>query len=113
VTFFVEEDAPRLQAIADCMQKAGCEVPGWMLLLKRGRAGNVPGAISERAAFAARQHKHRKQIVQQSKVCPFAVSAAASQQIIHCLCFAGKSSGTYHCLFSARQFVTQVVHLFW
>ena len=26
VTFGVEEDAPRLQTIADCMRKAGCTV---------------------------------------------------------------------------------------
>jgi superfamily II DNA/RNA helicase len=76
ITFFVEEDAPRLQAIADCMRRAGCKVPEWMLLLKRGRAPEVPGAISERAAFEKRQRKQLRQIVKQSKVCLQAEMAA-------------------------------------
>ena len=43
MTLFVEEDAPWLQAIADCMRKAGCHVPEWMLHLRRTRKKG-PGA---------------------------------------------------------------------
>jgi hypothetical protein len=68
VTFFIEDDAPRLQAIADCMRRSGCEVPEWMLWLRRGRAKPVKACITERAAFEKRARAHKKQIVKQSKV---------------------------------------------
>jgi ATP-dependent RNA helicase DDX52/ROK1 len=68
VTFFIQDDAARLQAIADCMRKAGCEVPEWMLLLRRGRAKPVKAYITERAAHEKRAQAHKKQIVKQSKV---------------------------------------------
>ena len=35
VTFFTLEDAGFLRSIANVMQQSGCEVPGWMLTMKR------------------------------------------------------------------------------
>ena len=68
VTFFIEDDAARLQAIANCMRRAGCDVPEWMLLLRRGRAKPVTACITERQAYEKRAAAHKKQVVQQSKV---------------------------------------------
>ena len=56
------------QAVADCMRRAGCEVPEWMLLLKRGRAKSAPSSVTERQAAEKRARAHKRQIVQQSKV---------------------------------------------
>eukprot|EP00892_Ulva_mutabilis_P000406 jgi/Ulvmu1/10366/UM061_0049.1 len=73
VTFFVEDDAPRLQAIADCMRRAGCPVPEWMLLLQRGRSRRstaqhgVDEGIATESEFDRRRRERRKQLVQQSK----------------------------------------------
>jgi hypothetical protein len=36
VTLFTEEDAPKLKAIVNVMRASGCEVPDWMLQLKKG-----------------------------------------------------------------------------
>lgn len=68
VTFFVEEDAPRLQAIADCMRRAGCAVPEWMLLLQRGRSKRAAEAISSSSEYDRKQREHRKRLIAQSKV---------------------------------------------
>lgn len=68
VTFFVEEDAPRLQAIAECMQRAGCAVPPWMLLLQRGRSKRTTEAISTSSEYDRKQREHRKRLIAQSKV---------------------------------------------
>lgn len=38
VTFFTEADAPQLRAIANVMRASGCDVPAWMLGLRKGRA---------------------------------------------------------------------------
>lgn len=64
----MEEDAPRLQAIADCMRKAGCAVPEWMLLLQRGRSKRQVAAISAESEYDKRKREHRRRLVQQSKV---------------------------------------------
>lgn len=37
ITFFMEEDAGQLRSIANVMRAAGCEVPAWMLELKKER----------------------------------------------------------------------------
>lgn len=37
ITFFTEEDAGQLRGIANVMRAAGCEVPDWMLALKKER----------------------------------------------------------------------------
>ena len=50
------------------MRRAGCDVPEWMLLLRRGRAKPVTACITERQAYEKRAAAHKKQIVQQSKV---------------------------------------------
>jgi len=51
VTFFTEQDVGQLRAVANVMRTAGCEVPEWMLLLKKERNRNrekrqQPGAES-------------------------------------------------------------------
>ena len=60
ITFFEEEDAGQLRGVANVMRAAGCEVPDWMLHLKkekrRKRAAPAAGGIStepERVAAAA------------------------------------------------------------
>ena len=92
VTFFEEDDAANLRAIANVMRGAGCEVPEWMLLLKKGQApghnnsaagdrgnGNRPSKhrtatakvpISVRGAFESRDASRKEQIIRQSKVSP-------------------------------------------
>ena len=52
------------------MRKAGCHVPDWMLLLKRGRAQPIKACITEKQAFDKRARAHKRQIVKQSKVRP-------------------------------------------
>ena len=37
ITFFMEEDAGQLRSIANVMRAAGCDVPAWMLELKKER----------------------------------------------------------------------------
>lgn len=39
LTFFLQEDSQQLRAIANVMRAAGCEIPPWMLLLKKARSG--------------------------------------------------------------------------
>jgi len=85
VTFFQEEDAGQLRAIANVMRAAGCEIPAWMLQLRResasqrgkgadGTRGSAAGAqkarapVSVRSAFESRQASRKEQIIRQSKV---------------------------------------------
>jgi superfamily II DNA/RNA helicase len=69
ITFFIEDDAARLQAIADCIRRAGCDVPEWMLLLRRGRAKPIKSCITEKLAHEQRARAHKRQIIEHSKVC--------------------------------------------
>lgn len=84
MTLFVEEDSPQLQAIADCMRKAGCHVPEWMLLLKRSRRKG-PGAqksqqsgqgLGAHTAYDKQKRAQKKQMILQSKVCTQALSCS-------------------------------------
>lgn len=36
----MEDDADRLRSIANVMRQSGCEVPAWMLTLKKQRRGH-------------------------------------------------------------------------
>jgi superfamily II DNA/RNA helicase len=40
VTFFTEDDLPRLRPIANVVKLSGCEVPDWMLAIKPVREKN-------------------------------------------------------------------------
>lgn len=75
VTLFIEDDAPRLQAIAECMRKAGCHVPEWMLMLKRGQSKRSRAQKAEKqsaglgqTAYDKQKRAHKLQIIRQSKV---------------------------------------------
>lgn len=35
ITFFAEQDADQLRSVANVMRRSGCEVPDWMLSLKK------------------------------------------------------------------------------
>ena len=41
VTFFTEDDMPALRPIANVVRLSGCEVPDWMLALKKPRRDEV------------------------------------------------------------------------
>jgi ATP-dependent RNA helicase DDX52/ROK1 len=65
VTFFTEEDAGQLRGIANVMRAAGCEVPDWMLTLKkerrhRKRKAPEPGAISTEPKAERKQRGPRQ-----------------------------------------------------
>ena len=42
VTFFTEDDLPRLRPIANVVKLSGCEVPDWMLAIKSVSLQLVP-----------------------------------------------------------------------
>jgi len=50
VTFFTEEDGDKLRAVVNVMREAGCEVPAWMLTLKKTRRGhyNAKAGVARR-----------------------------------------------------------------
>jgi ATP-dependent RNA helicase DDX52/ROK1 len=62
----MEEDAGRLRGIANVMRAAGCEVPNWMLSLKKERhhskrkAPEADGLVTEPAANGGEQRQQRK-----------------------------------------------------
>lgn len=41
VTFFTEDDMAYLRSIANVMKLSGCDVPDWMLSLKKARYGGA------------------------------------------------------------------------
>ena len=53
VTFFTEDDEGQLRSIANVMRTAGCEVPGWMLSLKKERNRKNGRKSATEAAAAA------------------------------------------------------------
>lgn len=89
MTLFVDEDAPRLQAIADCMRKAGCHVPGWMLLLKRShkkgaskkKAQQPVQAFGAHTAYDQQKRASKKNMILQSKVCTQVLSTCSCCRI--------------------------------
>lgn len=44
ITFFMEDDAGQLRGVANVMRAAGCDVPDWMLQLKKERRHRKPAA---------------------------------------------------------------------
>ena len=72
VTFFTEEDAPQLRAIANVMRASGCEVPPWMLTLHKGpksKSGAAPqrAPIGTGAKFDRLQARKKRSMVEASQ----------------------------------------------
>lgn len=74
ITFFTESDFNNLRTIANVMRLSGCEVPEWMLQLKRqtktskGRGQEKKrGNIDTTPVYDKRKIKKRKQSIQHSR----------------------------------------------
>jgi len=72
VTFFTEEDAPQLRAIANVMRASGCEVPPWMLTLHKGpksKSGAAPqrAPIGTGAKFDRLQARKKRSMIEASR----------------------------------------------
>jgi ATP-dependent RNA helicase DDX52/ROK1 len=66
VTFFTEDDAPQLRAMANVMRASGCEVPAWMLGLSKGPKGNAPkrAPIGTGAKFDREQARKKRSMIE-------------------------------------------------
>ena len=64
VTFFTEDDMPSLRPIANVVKLSGCEVPDWMLTLKKQRRDvqkrRAIGAPQKRRSISTNPKKHRE-----------------------------------------------------
>ena len=71
VTFFTEDDAPQLRAIANVMRASGCEVPPWMLTLSKGpkskSAAPQRAPIGTGAKFDRVQARKKRSMVEASQ----------------------------------------------
>ncbi len=70
VTFFTEDDAPQLRAIANVMRASGCEVPAWMLALHKGpKVGAAPprAPIGTGARFDREQARKKRSMIEVSQ----------------------------------------------
>lgn len=69
VTFFTEEDATQLRAIANVMRASGCDVPAWMLDLNKEPKGSVPrrAPIGTGARFDREQARKRRSMIEASQ----------------------------------------------
>ena len=60
VTFFTEEDSGKLRSVANVMRSAGCEVPDWMLSLKKERHHSYKRAAPEAGGISTEPAKPAK-----------------------------------------------------
>ncbi len=70
MTFFTEEDAPQLRAIANVMRASGCEVPEWMLGLRKGpkaRSAPLRAPIGTDSKFDRLQARKKRSMVEVSQ----------------------------------------------
>ena len=76
VTFFTENDIPRLRSIANVMKLSGCEVPDWMLSIKsmstkqkRDLRRSAPERrdITTTSAYDKKRESKKRLIIDQSK----------------------------------------------
>jgi ATP-dependent RNA helicase DDX52/ROK1 len=76
VTFFTESDMPQLRTIANVMKLSGCDVPAWMLAIKKQNRGDRKRLetsevkrrpISTASAFDRRRAARKANIIKQSK----------------------------------------------
>jgi len=76
ITYFTKDDAEYLRSIANVMQASGCDVPEWMLTLKKPtkemkkRLKMKPlerESISTMSTYDAKKIQHKKEVVEKSK----------------------------------------------
>ncbi|KAJ2796557.1 RNA-dependent ATPase rok1, partial [Coemansia furcata] len=76
ITFFTKEDAPHLKTIVNVMRESGCEIPEWMLQLKKPTQDDKKklkkkpverNAITTVPKYDLKRRNHKKQIIEQSK----------------------------------------------
>ncbi len=70
VTFFTEDDAPQLRAIANVMRASGCDVPEWMLTLQKApkrHAAPRRAPIGTGAKFDREQGRKKRSMIEASK----------------------------------------------
>lgn len=76
VTFFTEDDATNLRSIANVMKSSGCEIPDWMLKLKkpgrksRKKLSKTPpsrSAIKTVSMYDSQKAKRKRELIEASK----------------------------------------------
>ncbi|KAJ2070173.1 RNA-dependent ATPase rok1, partial [Coemansia sp. S142-1] len=76
ITFFTKEDAPHLKTIVNVMRESGCEIPEWMLQLKKPSQDDKKKLkknpverdnITTVPKYDLKRRNHKKQIIEQSK----------------------------------------------
>ncbi|KAL9982085.1 hypothetical protein ACROYT_G010879 [Oculina patagonica] len=76
VTFFTEDDATNLRSIANVMKSSGCEIPEWMLKLKkpsrksRKKLSKTPpsrSAIKTVSKYDSQKAKRKRELIEASK----------------------------------------------
>jgi ATP-dependent RNA helicase DDX52/ROK1 len=72
ITFFTESDLPQLRTIANIMKQSGCDVPNWMLQLKKNnRRGDVDSSrrpnIDTTPAYDKMKRHRKAQYIEHSK----------------------------------------------
>ncbi|XP_020627483.1 probable ATP-dependent RNA helicase DDX52 isoform X2 [Orbicella faveolata] len=76
VTFFTEDDATNLRSIANVMKSSGCEIPDWMLKLKkpgrksRKKLSKTPplrSAIKTVSKYDSQKAKRKRELIEASK----------------------------------------------
>lgn len=76
VTFFTEDDAANLRSIANVMKSSGCEIPEWMLKLKkpgrksRKKLSKTPpsrSAIKTVSKYDSQKAKRKRELIEASK----------------------------------------------
>ncbi|KAJ2461163.1 RNA-dependent ATPase rok1, partial [Coemansia sp. RSA 2424] len=86
VTFFTKEDAPHLKTIVNVMRESGCDIPEWMLQLKKPTQDDKKklkkrpverNAITTVPKYDLKRRNHKKQIIEQSKAKKLRQQAAA------------------------------------
>jgi len=60
ITYFTYEDIPLLKNIANVMRKSGCEVPEWMLKLKKASSEKLADTAIKQATTKSRPRKRSK-----------------------------------------------------
>lgn len=75
ISFFTESDFENLRTIANIMRQSGCEVPDWMLNMKKRRWNQKDqrhlsrghDAINTTARYDKQKKRHKEQMIRQSK----------------------------------------------
>ncbi|KAJ2004849.1 RNA-dependent ATPase rok1 [Coemansia thaxteri] len=76
ITFFTKEDGPHLKTIVNVMRESGCDIPEWMLQLRKPSQDDKKklkknpverDAIITVPKYDLKRRNHKKQIIEQSK----------------------------------------------